>query len=255
MSKVSIIGTGNWGKVLIDKFLQLGVLHLVYGHANRTTLNHLTEKFTDDLDFLIQDSDAIVVVTPPTSHFTLACRVLAEGKDLFLEKPMAMSSAEAEQLMLFAQRMNVLVMVGHLLCYSDGYAKLTQLPGKPFYAKARFFKKVSDQQIVNSVWHLGIHMMAVAVALGVPQNQFILETSDNADFEERTFELHTRDSNDVERVLIYDFLASKLTDDMLMRECVAFLDALKSRTQPLTNAVHGLETIRALERICSDYKK
>jgi predicted dehydrogenase len=255
MSRVSVIGTGKWGRVLIDKFLQLGVLHLVYGHANRTSLRYLAEKFTDDLNFLIQDSDAVVIATPPMSHFSLAKRILSEGKDVFIEKPMALSSKEAEQLVLLARRTGAIVMVGHQLCYSDGYKKLKQLPGKPIYSKARFFKKVSDQKTINSVWHLGVHMVAMAVSLGIPKNKFVLETSDNADFDERIFELHTRDSNGVEHTFVSDFLASKNTDDMLMRECSAFLNALKSRIQPLTDAIHGLETIYVLESIGPNFKR
>ena len=54
--KVSIIGTGHWGKILVQKFHHLCGLHLVYGHQNRDVLAPLNLQFTEDIDALIEES-------------------------------------------------------------------------------------------------------------------------------------------------------------------------------------------------------
>ena len=59
-----MIGTGRWGKTLLQKFHFLGGLHLVYGHQNRDVLQPLNLRFAEDIDQLIEESDAVVVATP-----------------------------------------------------------------------------------------------------------------------------------------------------------------------------------------------
>ena len=85
--RVSMIGTGRWGKTLLQKFHFLGGLHLVYGHQNRDVLQPLNLRFAEDIDQLIEESDAVVVATPSETHAEVGERVLRAKKDLFLEKP------------------------------------------------------------------------------------------------------------------------------------------------------------------------
>ncbi|MDP2233657.1 MAG: Gfo/Idh/MocA family oxidoreductase, partial [Actinomycetota bacterium] len=75
---------------------------------------------TSDLSVLIGDGldlDAIVVATSAPSHFVLAKRVLDAGKHCFVEKPLALKSAESEELVRLADERGVVLMVGHLMEY------------------------------------------------------------------------------------------------------------------------------------------
>ena len=253
--KISIIGTGNWGKILTQKFHQLGGLHRVYGHRNREVLEPLRLRFTEDIDALIEESDAVVVATPSETHAEFAYRVLSAKKDLFLEKPIALSSAEAADLAELADTLNRIFMVGHTLCYSTGFQRLNALPGDPVAADAIFLKTSTEEQYLNAYWNFGIHMVALAVALNVPPGQFTLEASDQAPLNQRTFASRTQSEDGNPHSLAWDFLAPENQEDMLMVECQHFVDCLNQRQKPRTDAWQGVQTIQALEDIHPEHRK
>jgi predicted dehydrogenase len=84
-------------------------------------LEPLNLRFTEDIDALIKESDAVVVATPSETHAEVGQRVLSAKKDLFLEKPIALSSSEAKDLAKLADASDRLFMVGHTLCYSTSF--------------------------------------------------------------------------------------------------------------------------------------
>ncbi|MBI1930882.1 Gfo/Idh/MocA family oxidoreductase [Candidatus Poribacteria bacterium] len=249
-SKISMIGTGNWGKILIQKFHQLGGLHLVYGHQNRALLEPLDLRFTEDIDELIEASDAVIVATPSETHAELGKRVLSAKKDLFIEKPIALSSSEAKYLAQLADDSNLILMVGHTLCYSRGYARLSELPGDVVSAHAKFLKTSTEEKYLNAYWNFGVHMVALAVALNVEPERLTLEASDQAAINQRTFELRTQTHS-----LVWDFLAPENREDMLMVECQHFLECLRTRQRPRTDGWSGVQTIQMLEKIHPQQRK
>ena len=74
--KLSVIGTGDWGCVLIPKFEELCGVHKVYGHQNVDYLNEEDFVFDDDLPGIMAESDAVVIATPPESHYEIALQAL-----------------------------------------------------------------------------------------------------------------------------------------------------------------------------------
>ena len=254
-SKISMIGTGNWGKILIQKFHQLGGLHLVYGHQNRALLEPLHPRFTEDIDELIEESDAVIVATPSETHAELGKRVLSAKKDLFIEKPIALSSSEAKYVAQLADDSNLILMVGHTLCYSRGYARLSELPGDVLSAHAKFLKTSTEEKHLNAYWNFGVHMVALAVALNVEPERLTLEASDQAPINQRTFELRTQTREGKTHSLVWDFLAPENREDMLMVECQHFLECLRTRQRPRTDGWGGVQTIQMLEKIHPQQRK
>ncbi|MCZ6678001.1 MAG: Gfo/Idh/MocA family oxidoreductase [Candidatus Poribacteria bacterium] len=253
--RISMIGTGTWGKILVQKFHQLGGLHLVYGHQNRETLESLNLHFTEDIDALIEESDAVVVATPSETHAEFGHRILAAKKALFLEKPIALSSAEAKDLAALADASDCVFMVGHTLCYSTGFQQLNQLPGHPVSADAKFLKTSTEEKHLNAYWNFGVHMVALGVALDIPPDQLALEASDQAPINQRTFALQTRTDDGKTHSLLWDFLAPENQEDMLMVECQHFLDCLKRQQPPRTDGWQGVRTIQILESIHPEQRK
>ncbi len=250
--KISMIGTGRWGKTLLQKFHHLGGLHLVYGHQNRDVLQPFNLRFAEDVDELIEESDAVVVATPSETHAEVGERVLRAKKDLFLEKPMALSSKEARHLVLLAEDSDCVLMVGHVLCYSTGFTKLSALPGEAVSAHGKFLKTTTPEKYLNAYWDMGVHCVALAVALKVPMIQFKLDASAEATANQRTFELQTRTPDGQDHYLLWDFLAPENQEDMLMVECRHFLACVNNREKPRTDGQQGIQTIEALERIHPD---
>lgn len=68
----------------------------------------------DSLDALIDDVDALTVVVPTPAHFEVARRALERGKHLLIEKPIATTLAEADELLSLAERAGVVVQTGHV---------------------------------------------------------------------------------------------------------------------------------------------
>ena len=247
--RISMIGTGRWGKTLLQKFHHLGGLHLVYGHQNRDELQSLNLRFADDIDLLIHESEAVVVATPSETHAEVGERVLQAKKDLFLEKPMALSSKEAHHLTQLAEDSGCVLMVGHVLCYSTGFAMLNAMPGKAISAHGKFLKTTTPEKYLNAYWDMGVHCVALAISLKVPMVQFKLDASAEAAVNQRTFELQTRTPDAQVHSLLWDFLAPENQEDMLMVECRHFLACVNNRETPRTDGRHGVQTIEALERI------
>jgi len=242
--KVSQIGTGRWGKILITKFHALSGIHLAYGHQNREELQaELGLTFTEDIDELIDSSDVVVVATPPQTHFELAKNILQSQKHLFIEKPITLSSQEAIELAELADEKKLILAVDHTLCHSTAYKRFQELPGTRQKAEAYFLKTSTTEKLLNAYWNMGIHMVALAAALEVEGN-FDLEASDNASENRRTFTLTTD-----EETLTWDFLAPENKEDMLIVGCQHFLDCVKNRQTPHTDGWHAVKTIKALERI------
>jgi predicted dehydrogenase len=254
--KVSVIGSGRWGKNLVSKFHTLGVLHLVYGHQNREMLQErCNARFTEDIDRLIDESDAVVVAAPPAVHYELSRKVMEAGKDLFVEKPIALSVEEAVELARLADAEGQVMLVGHILCYGPGFDALNSLPGEPVEAEGCFLKTSTPEKFLNAYWNFGVHMIALGVALGVPEERMCLEADDKAPVNRRTFTLRTREEDGTEHELTWDFLDPKNQSDILMTECQHFLECVRSREKPRTDGWHAVEVMRRLVKVSPDYRK
>jgi len=127
---VGIVGLGYWGPRLVTKFQSLS-------NANVSVICDLDEGLlkgvessshvpgTTDLkkllDGSVSDVDVVVVATPPKTHFDIARMVLEAGKDVYIEKPMAVSLQEAETLNNLAKEKNKIIFVDHTFCYDDAF--------------------------------------------------------------------------------------------------------------------------------------
>lgn len=134
--KIAVIGCGHWGKNLVRNFDELGVLALVcdtnQNNLDYVKLNHpkvacgLCTVSCDEVTKRT-DIDGIVIATPPSTHYTIAKKALLAGKNVYVEKPLAQSFAEAEELHAIAQEKDLILMVGHLLMYHPAVNKLKNL--------------------------------------------------------------------------------------------------------------------------------
>jgi UDP-2-acetamido-3-amino-2,3-dideoxy-glucuronate N-acetyltransferase len=117
--RVAVIGCGYWGKNLVRNFAAAGALAAVHDQEPATTAA-MAERYgvpAPELDELLTDDDieAVAIAAPAAQHFTLARRALHAGKHVFVEKPLALDVAEAEELCSIAEEGRRTLMVGHLL--------------------------------------------------------------------------------------------------------------------------------------------
>ena len=253
--KLSVIGSGRWGQGLVKKFHHLCGVQGVYGHRNRETLQaELGIPFVDDLEELIQDSEAVVVTTPPPTHYEVAQQVLEAGKDLFLEKPMTLRVEEAEDLVARAEQRQCVLLIGHVLCYGI-LAEELRAWGRPVRAEAVFHKTSTTEKCLNAMWNFGPHPIALADYLGVPPANLTLSCEDQAPRDQRTFTLTAVDESGQERTFTADYLAPGAREDRLAAECQHFLECVRTRATPRTDGVHGVRVMKILSQLCPDFRK
>ena len=118
--RVAVIGAGNWGKNHVRVFNRLGALQAVAEQSPelRKDLKAQYPKaaVVDDYTAVLADPaiDAVVVATPAPSHARIAVEALEAGKDVLVEKPMALSVEEADLMVETASKHQRVLMVGHL---------------------------------------------------------------------------------------------------------------------------------------------
>jgi predicted dehydrogenase len=121
--RVGAVGFGYWGPNLVRNVDKLGDAMLVAAcdtsEKNLAKLSGLyphVETTTDVASLLADfDLDAVVVATSAPSHHAIARQVIAAGKHCFVEKPLTLTSADAEELVRMADDAGVVLKVGHLM--------------------------------------------------------------------------------------------------------------------------------------------
>ena len=176
--RVGVLGLGYWGPNLARNFDRLPSAELrTICDASEESLERVGRQFpsaqraTELADLLSDDElDAVVVATPVPTHADLAIQVLEAGKHCFVEKPMAQSTADAEQVAAAAERSGKVLMVGHLLEYHPGVEKLKQIAedgelGDIHYIYGNRLNLGQLRADENALWSLGAHDVSVVLRL------------------------------------------------------------------------------------------
>ncbi len=135
MSKkdVAVVGVGYWGKNLARNYFELGSLHTICDHR-LDRLAQYQKKFpqtetTNDFQDVLKNPEIkkVVIAVPTLYHFSLAKDALMAQKDVFVEKAMCETLEQAQILVELAKKNNKVLMVGHLLHYHPGVAKVKEM--------------------------------------------------------------------------------------------------------------------------------
>jgi len=132
-AKVAVVGHGYWGKNLARNFYELGALRTLCDdspaalEAARTKYPGIL--FCSSYDELLGDAQVtgVVLATPAVRHFEMARRALLAGKDVFVEKPLALDPTEGAELVRLADDHKRVLMVGHILQYHPAVRELKRL--------------------------------------------------------------------------------------------------------------------------------
>jgi predicted dehydrogenase len=171
---VGVIGCGYWGPNLVRNFKTLTTCRLkAICDKNESRLRHLQTIYSDieahtDALKLINDSqiDAVAIATPVAYHFSLAKAALCAGKHALVEKPLAASSAECEELIDIAAEKGVVLMSGHTFLYSSSVRKICDIIGAGDigdirYINSRRLNLGLFQKDINVVWDLAPHDISI----------------------------------------------------------------------------------------------
>jgi len=174
--QIALVGCGYWGKNLCRNFHALGALAAVVdptenGQATSRSIAPNAE-ITDSLnDVLRKDQiQGVALATPAETHADLAIQAMQAGKDVFVEKPMALTLEDAEKMKEVEEETGRVIMVGHLLEYHPAILKLRQLIDSDEFGNINYiysnrlnFGKVRTEE--NALWSFAPHDVAVIIRL------------------------------------------------------------------------------------------
>lgn len=130
--RVAVVGCGSWGRNLVRNFHDLGVLEALWDVDESCLLEvsrtHQVQA-SRSLEELLGKAgiQGIVISAPAAQHFELTKKALLAGKDVFVEKPLALRVEEGEELVELAHQHGRILMVGHLLLYHPAILELGRL--------------------------------------------------------------------------------------------------------------------------------
>jgi predicted dehydrogenase len=183
---IAQIGLGKWGINLLRNFSALDDCLVKYAcdlstsRLNDLQANYPQTKFIDHYDAILNDPEVagVVVATPAPAHYEVAKKILLAGKHVFIEKPITLDLAQAEELVALAQKVNKKIMVGHLLLYHPAIVKLKELIaagelGQVFYVYTQRLNLGTIRSTENVMWSLAPHDISIILHLLSPQAQSV----------------------------------------------------------------------------------
>src|SRR5882724_6016908 len=173
---VAVVGVGYWGKNLVRNFHELGALAALCdadGSVEAAYKRHFEGvKFYSEFGEVLSDSsiDAVALSTPAVTHYEMAKAVLEAGKDVFVEKPLAIDVKHGEELVRLAKANKRILMVGHILRYHPAILKLQQLIqdgalGKINYLYSNRLNIGKIRTEENILWSFAPHDISVILSL------------------------------------------------------------------------------------------
>ncbi len=174
--QIGLIGCGYWGRNLCRNFYDLGALASVVDATEKgqATAQSIAPNaiISYNIDVILVDNQiqGVALATPAETHADLAIQVMRAGKDVFVEKPMALSIRDAEAMQTVANETGRILMVGHLLEYHPALLKLRELINSGELGKINYvysnrlnFGKVRTEE--NALWSFAPHDVAVILRL------------------------------------------------------------------------------------------
>ena len=175
---VAVVGYGYWGMNQARNVDSAASTTLTYvvdpdsGRQAQARQRYPAARVTDRLHDALESSDvaAVVVATPSSTHHKVAAAAIDAGKHVLVEKPLAMTSAEARDLVERAARRGVQLSAGHTFIYSSPVRALKAHLDAGEFGRVRYlaFQRRSLGKVrsdCNVLWNLGPHDVSIALYL------------------------------------------------------------------------------------------
>ncbi len=174
--KIGLVGCGYWGKNIARNLHQMGLLGAVCDSSAKV-LESVPKLYpgvmaTKSLAALLKSNeiDAVAIASPASQHAAAAKAALLAGKDVFVEKPLALDVKEAKALLDLARRKKRILMVGHILQYHPAIRKLKELVDagdlgdiQYVYSNRLNLGKIRHEE--NILWSFAPHDISVILLL------------------------------------------------------------------------------------------
>lgn len=171
--KVGVIGYGYWGPNLVRNFVELSDSEVIaVADLREERLRQVKDRYpkimttTDYTEMFRLGVEAVVVATPPSSHFRFAWECLEHNLHVLVEKPLTLDSGQAEALVTLAEKNDRVLMVGHTFEYNPAVHALKNLVesgelGDILYIDAARLNLGLFQRDLNVMWDLAPHDISI----------------------------------------------------------------------------------------------
>ncbi len=173
---LALVGAGFWGKNLARVLYQLNVLRMICD-PSEAVLQKKQEKYPDiqtrvsfTETLAAGDIDAVVLATPAALHYSMARDALLAGKHVFVEKPLALTTPEGEELVALARSTGRVLFVGHILQYHPAILAIKKMIaagelGRLQYIYSNRLNLGRFRREENSLWSFAPHDISLILSL------------------------------------------------------------------------------------------
>ena len=174
LRNIAVIGCGYWGQNIVRSAHDAGILYAV-SDSDAARASSFAEKYAVKalgFDDALADASVagVMLAVPAPAHASMAIKALRAGKHVFVEKPIALSEADANAMIEAAKETGRILMVGHLLHYHPAFIALKKLVAdgtlgnlKHIYSNRLNFGKVRTEE--NVFWSFAPHDVSMILSL------------------------------------------------------------------------------------------
>jgi predicted dehydrogenase len=178
MVNVGVIGCGSWGSNLIRNFHELPQANLIacsdVDQGRLDYIKHLypnVKVFSNYEGILAEEGlQGVAIATPAGTHYELARKLLERGQDVLVEKPMTLSTEQAQDLIQLAQSRGRILMVGHVFIYNPAVVRLREYIqqgelGDIYYLYSTRVNLGRVRTDLNAMWNFAPHDISIMMYL------------------------------------------------------------------------------------------
>ena len=168
MVKIGIIGIGKWGKNHLRSLLDIDCNLIGISDVDikkKKLAEEFGVKFFQNYKQLLDEVDAVTVTTPTDDHYQIVIDCLNAGRHVLVEKPIATTSEQSEELVSLAKSKNLILSVGYLFRFNNAIKRVKELLkeiGEIQYITCRYIHSTKPPRTDSgAILNLGIHPMDI----------------------------------------------------------------------------------------------
>lgn len=171
MLKVGLLGAGHLGKIHLRLLKEISSIELVgFYDENEEVAQKVAAEFEvkayASADALIEEIDALDIVTPTINHYSCAEKALRAGKHIFVEKPITHTLEEAEKLLNLVEEAGVIAQVGHVERFNPAFLSVEKKGLSPMFIEGHRLAQYNPRGTdVSVVLDLMIHDLDVVLSV------------------------------------------------------------------------------------------
>ena len=173
-ARIALVGCGYWGPKVIRAAASLPEVEIAalvdreLSLAEGVQRHFPAARIESSLSDVLTDEtiDAVIIATPPETHFELAAEALAAGKHALVEKPLALTADDCRTLGAQALDAGLILMVGHTFRFSPAVQHVRQLIaqhelGEVYYIDSQRLNLGRVRQDVDAIWNFAPHDISI----------------------------------------------------------------------------------------------